>query len=314
MTIVHHYRTHGLLFRSEVELPEFTPAQPGTPDITLRLAPDAQAARDALPEARKEQGGFIETENGAVLHIEGEADVLVRDGREIIVSLHPDCTLSMVRLYLIGSATGMALHQRGQLILHGAAIAHQHGVTVFVGHSGAGKSTLAANFGRMGHPVLSDDTLALHQTSSGFLAWPGSRVFKLWRDALEDMGQPVDDLQHITQRFEKFFLPNTSVAADTPRPIAEVIVLEQTKDDAPPELKPLQMLDALQRVSENAYRPEYVALLGREAPHFKQTAALVGAVPTYILRRPWDLQRMPEVIALIQSHWDAMSSRSESNA
>lgn len=298
------HRGHGLLFRSEVYLPEFADASEGDADVVVRLGPEAIQARGKADHAKGAFAGFVSTPSGPVLPVPEIADFLVRDGREILITPAEGHEPGMMRLYLHGSAMGMLFHQRGQLVLHGAAVLHDHGITVFTGPSGAGKSTLAAHLGRQGFAVLADDTLPLSRARSGeFQAWPGSRVFKLWEDALAGIGVPEGALQSIGSRFDKFLFTNPSVAPDRPAPLSEIILLD--RDDGPPRLTEVVGLEALGLVAENAYRPEYVPLLGQNASHFKLAAELSGAVPIFRLTRPWDAARMPETIACLEAHWAA---------
>ena len=310
MSAEHWYRGYGLLFRSDIDLPELTPTEPGREDAVIRLGTEARGAWEAVAPDAARHAGFCDSPSGPVMRVDDVADFLVREGREIIVSLVPDADAGAVRLFLIGSAMGMLFHQRGQLVLHGAAVARHTRMTIFVGESGAGKSTLAAHLGLAGHAVLADDTLPLQRAADGrFTAWPGSRVFKLWQDAVEGLGHRPDDLERITNRYQKFFFPNEAVAPDRPVVLDEIILLERGTDA--PQLEPVEGLLALQVIAENAYRPEYVPLLGRETPHFQNVAALSGAVRTYRLTRPWDAGRIAETVALLERHWQGLAQRAE---
>lgn len=299
------YRGYGLLFESQIELPELAPAEPGTPDVTLSLAETPITALQEVSNPDDAKYGFAPTSLGHVMDLPEHAVLLVPNDQEVLLAPLEGCDLDFVRLFIIGSVIGFLFHKRGQLVLHGAAVLHHGGVSVFVGESGAGKSTLAAHMGDRGFSILSDDTLPMATTvDQGFVAWPGSRVFKLWRDALGALGRDVDSLREVQADLEKFFTPNLAIAPDKPLPVVEVIVLDASEDDDPPQLEKLHKLNALQQINENAYRPNMVKLLGRETPHFELTAALAGVVETYILTRPWDLGRIGESVDLMLRHWD----------
>lgn len=299
-----YYRGYGLLFSSEIELPELTPARPGPTDVSVTLGQQAAEALATLQDPAKAEFEFTRTPLGHVINLPDHAALLVPARDSVIVDLRDGCDLGLVRLFLIGSVIGILFHLRGQLVMHGAAIVHDERVSIFVGQSGAGKSTLAAHMGTRGFSILSDDTLPLSRQADGqFVGWPGSRVFKLWRDALDALGRDVQDLNAVQFRTDKFFTPNAAVARDAPHPVTEVIVLERDDDITRPRLDRLSDLEALQQINEHAYRPEYVELLGRETPHFQVTAALAGTVRTYRLTRPWDLGRMEETVDLMLDHW-----------
>ena len=89
------------------------------------------------------------------------ARYLVSGGCEIIIEPHPTATEKDVRLFLLGSAMGALLLQRGIWPLHGSAIAGRSGAALFVGVSGSGKSTLVGAFHQRGFQVLADDVCAI---------------------------------------------------------------------------------------------------------------------------------------------------------
>ena len=91
----------------------------------------------------------------------------MRDGNQIVIDAAPDATDRNVRLFLLGSALGALLHQRGLLPLHANAIDLGGGAVAFSGHSGAGKSTIAAWFHDRGHRILADDVCVVGFDQSG---------------------------------------------------------------------------------------------------------------------------------------------------
>ena len=296
VTREHWYRAHGLLLRSELALPEFAPFGPGEADVTIRVlgeAPSRPLTDDPLHYA-------VHGEE-AELALATVGRLLVRSGKEILVTPEQGHDPGHLRLFVLGSGMGMLFHQRGQLVLHGAAIVRHGGVSVFVGPSGAGKSTLAAYLGRAGFPVLADDTLALHQAGDGFVAYPGSGLFKIWADALEGLEVESEALTPVALRDEKYFLPNRSVAPDRPVPLAEAIVLDA--GEGAPRLAPVGPLEALALVAQNAYRPEFVELMDRQADHFRLSARLIETVAVRRLTRPRDATLLPDTVALLHRHW-----------
>lgn len=311
----HHYRGYGLNIRSELPLPELLPAQPGlATDLSIRLARTGEAGFEPEPPHRAEPWEFAPAIGGGhVLAVPEVGHFNVRDGRQIVVRPCPETDAGFLRLFLLGSAMGMALHQRGDLVLHGATVLNPLGTaTLFVGESGAGKSTMAAALGRAGLPILGDDTMALRRTSRGFEAWPGSRVFKLWQDTLRHLGEPTEGLEKIQNRMDKFFWPNGADAPDRPALLAEVVLLERAPDGAEPEFAELDGLEALRLVAQNTYRPAYVSLLGRNAEHFRDCAALAQMVRVGRLSRPRDLGRLDEGVALVRAHWERAAALSVS--
>jgi hypothetical protein len=312
------YRGYGLSLVSELELPEFLPT-PATdhPDIRIRL--DAGALDAWKDNAGPEEEFITARQGGHLLRVSGVAVYHVTGGREIRITVEAGADPGLVRLYTIGSAMGMVLHQRGILVLHGATISRGDAARMLVGDSGAGKSTLAARLGRAGCTVLGDDTMVLWDAPvgrAGKWLWPGSRVFKLWEDSIEAMGLGTDGLDRLGNRTDKYYVPNPGSgadfvsAADAGIALAEILVLEA--GEGLPRIEPLDGIRALQAIAVNTYRPEYVGLLGREAEHFRQCGELARDVAVSRLIRPWGVASMEATVDLVMSRWDAAPAAQES--
>lgn len=298
MSAAHWYRGYGLLFHSDIALPELAPCAPGPVDVRIRLTQDL-----GIDTARLSPRLFHTIADDAHLMVLPDIGrFLMRGGTEILVQPIGACEPGLLRLYLIGSAMGMIFHQRGQLVMHGAGVVAHGRASLFVGESGAGKSTLSAHLGAAGHAILADDTVPLVERDGRFQAWPGSRVFKLWRDALDGLRSAPRTVEPVGNRVEKYYASNPGIPDDRPYEVAEII--ELVRSDGPAMLEPVTGLAALKIVSANAYRPEFVTLLGREAPHFRLVAALAGSVRVLRLHRPWDAARLSETIDLLDAHWD----------
>jgi hypothetical protein len=95
--------------------------------------------------------------------------ILVRKGREIIVDPIPGLEDKVLRLFVLGPALAVLLHQRGRLVLHASAAAIAGEVVAFMGRSGWGKSTAAAALYTRGHSIVADDVTAVQvNTDTGF--------------------------------------------------------------------------------------------------------------------------------------------------
>ncbi|MFK7945348.1 MAG: hypothetical protein AB8B85_20900 [Paracoccaceae bacterium] len=294
------YRGSGLLFRSDIALSEYIPAEPGPPDVCIETGHSASEAASRAEPQTWEYDGFQASPDGPVLVVPDIASYLVTGGRHIAVSPITGGDPGMVKLYLMGSAIGMLFHQRGQLILHGAAVAHASGVTLFTGPSGAGKSTLAAHLAARGNAVLGDDTLPLFADNVGVpTAWPGARMFKLCTDAAETL--PDTTTWSIAGAYEKVFARNAAPAPEQPLPLRDIVLLE--RGEGAPKLTPVEGLQAVALIAQNTYRPEYLRLINAESRHFEQIAALTAHVRTWRLIRPWDAAKVPETLDMLEAHW-----------
>src|SRR5687768_1987297 len=108
MTGPFDYSLFGLHIRSELPLPELLAVENSSPPhVTIQVGKVPQA----LETGRRTQV----TDGGLLLLIDGVGGYFVKDGSAIIVEPHPGVPDSNVRIFLLGSAMGALLHQRGLL-------------------------------------------------------------------------------------------------------------------------------------------------------------------------------------------------------
>jgi hypothetical protein len=81
--------------------------------------------------------------------------------------------LTNARLDVLGTLLTLALHLRGQLTLHGSAVATDEGVIAFLAPSGYGKSTLAMSLTLAGAQFMSDDAVPVRVNGDEVIASPG---------------------------------------------------------------------------------------------------------------------------------------------
>jgi hypothetical protein len=291
-----HYHVFGLLIRSDLTLPELLPAEASEqPDATIRLG-DTGAGRNHEP-------GVHSIERGLLLVIEGVARYAIRDGSEIVVEPEPDAPEASVRLFLLGSAMGALLHQRGLLPLHANAVEIEGKAFAFMGPSGEGKSTLAAVFHDLGHRIIADDVVVVRFGDDGrAMATAGMPRLRLWRAALAATGR---DASHYDRSFagreqiEKFDVPIARELAGSEPELAAVYLLaagEQLK------IERLGGTAALQAVTENTYRGGFVGRVGKSRDHWEECLKLVRRVPVFLLTRTKRLDQLHDEATAMLAH------------
>ena len=300
-TAPHFYRAHGLVVRADFALAELPlAAAMDRVDLVVRLDP---SAADAYSSGAGEDGAFRLVEGrGAAFRIEDVGAFWVPDGGEIRVAPADGADPKAVVLYTLGSAMGLALMLRGALVLHAAAVLVEGKAVLFLGPSGAGKSTLAAAFARAGTPTLGDDTVALWPGTggAGFTVRPAAASFKMWHDALSAANVAPDGLASVAERADKYYLPNERPAEDRPHPVGDVLVLGGAGETAPARVRPLGLLEAVQAVSQNLYRPFLVARLGLREARFRDICTLAEAVPVGRLERPWGHASVDGLVGMLR--------------
>jgi hypothetical protein len=289
-----HYRLFGLVLRSELPLPELRETD-APADVTI--------ARAEVPTADPARGGLLPDSDGTLLQMPGVVRFRIRGGDTILVDADPAASEGNIRLYLLGSAMGVILHQRRMLPLHANAIDISGQAIAFVGRSGAGKSTLAAAFHDRGCRLLSDDICVVTRTPAGVVeAQPGIPRVRLRRDAVERSGRDADALDEAFDGADKYVLP-VEGHADAPLPLAAIYVLAEAEDFA---IRPLGGAAATQALIANTYRSAYVPEIGDPRGHFENCLRLARQVPMFALERPWDGARLGETVSRIEAHLETL--------
>jgi len=291
---VHDYRVFGLKVRSELELPDlFADRSDAAPDVTI-----SRGSVNAAPDPG------LHAEDGAmVLVIRDVARFRIAGGSSIIVDPGSGVPARNVRLFLLGSAFGALLHQRGLLPLHANAVEIGGKAVAFTGASGAGKSTLAAWFHDSGCRILADDICVVRLDSGRPVAFRGVARLRLWRDALEASGRRAED--HVQSAMleeirDKFDVPlGADRAARAQLPLAAVYVLDRGDQFSVARMGGAAAAEA---VFANTYRGNFIGHAGTAQVHFRTCTELANAIPVYRLCRAWGLAAMDRQNGLILRH------------
>jgi hypothetical protein len=289
------YYAYGLNIESEIECPLLT-AGSSTPDVIIRLG----AVPHELEQAQKRKA-FYEIGDGVLLlKVDKVARFLVSDGKEIIIDPLPDAAVVDLHLFLLGSAMGALLHQRGIWPLHGSAVAGNSGAVLFVGDRGMGKSTLAGAFHQRGFQALADDVCAITTGSDGVVqVWPAIPRFKLWADSVVQLGGEPDELARTHSTLEKFALPLPQFGRD-PVDVHSIYVLHQSDDQEKISLLPLKGFDKIQELTTNTYRLPFLTDMQLAPQHFQQAQALARQARVVRVTRPTQPFLLDELVEIIE--------------
>jgi len=291
MTGCYRYHIYGLNLASTIELPELPDLLAFDVEPDTKVSVSLATLTEKLAEATTDHAYLQVAGNQCQINIDGIARYRIEQGQRILIDPAPGSAPGDVRLFLLGSAFGALLHQRGSLPLHVSSVATPAGVWAFTGDSGAGKSTLAATLHfHFGWPLLSDDVAVLdHAVHDRPLLHPGPPRLKLWQDAVTYLEIDSSELTPDMTRINKFHLPLAQGFEHDPQRLRALVVLDRGSDDEPPSLTQLSGMAAFQAVLGTVYRPEMAQLVGDRNKLFQQCAALVHQVAVYRYRRPWSL-------------------------
>lgn len=250
-----------------------------------------ESASWPAPPTGPHDTSFLQMAPGELrLQVEGIARFRISDGQHIAFEpWQGEGEEQDLRTFLLGSAVGALLIQRGLLVLHGNALEREGRAIVCLGHSGAGKSTLAYALMEQGWRLLADDLVAI---SPEGLVLPGIPRIKLWQDAVETFGLNPQALPPIAQGMNKYVLMGGNV-----RPAPRAVPLQalylitprrcQEADGEPPGITPVKgQKAAFVNLRNQAYRPSFLRGLGQEGSSFVALAQLQRQVPLATLSLP----------------------------
>ena len=289
-----HYCMFGLQLRSEIELPELRAVAPsGDPDVEI--------LQGSIPCADRMAEGYLLGNDGAGFVIDDVAGFWISDGQRIVIEPQPGVAGSNVRLYLLGSAMGVLLHQRGLLPLHANCVEIDGQGVAFLGRSGAGKSTLAAAFYDRGFRVVADDVCVIDFDDSGqALVTQGIPRLRLWEEALAVGSRNAIDYQLSyagDEQYRKFDVPVGVVNIRLP-----LAAIYRLSDGTGPGFRKLEGTAAAETVFANTYRGSYLRAVGDQIAHWSLSTRLLGAVPVFDFSRPRGLDRIAADLDLVIAH------------
>lgn len=282
---MYHYSTFGLRIRSDIELPELgEPGKEENPDLTITLKPVPEKLPDALYQGKS----FQISPSQVLIRIEQVARYLVSDGREICAEPSPDAEIALVRLFLLGPVIGIALHQKGFLVLHGSSILLENQAIIFAGTSGSGKSTIAGALIRKGFPFLADDLCPLRMELSGnFFLLPSIPQLKLMEDALPDLEFFAESAVRLSSVTAKYGVSFTEKIQAEPLPVKLIFILQPEPAEKEIRIEHLAGIEKFHALKDNTYRFPLLHYMNLTESHFKQVTSLAKKVSVYrIIRNP----------------------------
>jgi hypothetical protein len=296
----YHYFAFGLRLTSDLELPELATGEAGG-EVSIELGD--------VPETLEEPTGngvyYQVSPNQFLLNVPDAARYLVSDGSRITVQRLPGAGDATVRVFLLGSAFGALLHQRGALPIHGSAIATPRGAVIFSGPSGIGKSTLAWEFHRRGYRHLSDDVSVVSFAEGGrALVHPAYPQMSLWADVLDRRGQARDSLRPVHDELNKFALPTRERFESSPVPLAAIYILSTTNTSTF-AITPLTGLEKLRVLLANTYRRRFLNGMSKRTEHFQLAAAAGQFLRACRVERPTASFQLDALADLIEKDWAA---------
>lgn len=198
-----------------------------------------------------------------LLYFDGTEFLVDPHGGEVWSALPPNAAVEDLGAYLVGPVMGFVLRLRGICCLHASAVRIGQKIIAFSGPPHAGKSTTAAAFGKLGHPVVSDDITALVERDGAFLVQPGYPRLCLWPDAATTLYGPSHGLPRIVPEdginnwWDKRYLDLASAGYEFQTqslPLSAIYLLDDRVEGAPsPTVEPVAASAALVKLAANTF-------------------------------------------------------------
>lgn len=289
-------------------------AEPGTRSgrVDLRLTTQAQPGGHVDGEIIH-RGNSVTVRRGVTgYHFAyGDAtEFLVSPAGDVVQAFTPaGATAEDTRTYFVGPVMGWVLRLRGLVCLHASTVVIGNHAVAFCGHPGAGKSTTAAAFAERGYPVLAEDIAALDDCGDSFFVRPGYPRVNLWPDSAAALRGSADALPAITPNWGKRFLPleqSQGGFQSVRAPLAAVYVIGERREQAEPEIRSIESVEALIALASNTYTP-YLLDEPMRAREFDVLTRLVRHVPIRSLRPPNTFTGIDRLCAGILRDFEAIS-------
>ena len=251
----YYYRAYSFSLKSSFPIPELLPSlHVNTADVVIKIETIHKLTDNLHKNDRSDQFNQLRL----LLNIDQVAHYLIEDGNRITIEPYEGVTDIEIRLYLLGSAFGALMHQRGLLPVHGSAIIYKQKAILFCGESGIGKSTLAAGFIKKGLQILADDVcvVTLDQYNNP-IVHPGYPQMKLWTDSLRKLGYQLNPAITARSRQKKYSLPLQVEFSHEPVTLTGIYVI--TKGIAV-ECKIIELFgtNKISTLNKHIYRPDYM--------------------------------------------------------
>jgi hypothetical protein len=281
------------------------PAEPGAPAFTS-LDLDA-AGEPTFRIWRMAEGAHL-----YLAYSDGMEFWLERKGAEVWARWPAKSSLEIAATFLLGPVLGMLLRLRGVTCLHASAVAFDNHAVAFMGDEGAGKSTTAAAFARRGHPVLSDDIVAIVERDGAFHVMPAYPYLSLWPDSVKMLYGPEKRLPAFSSDWDKRVLSlaeNRLGFQEKSLPLGAIFILaERGSDSAAPVLEMPTPREGLVALIANSYatgiqdtvmRAQEFALLGR----------ILTSVPVRRVRPHQDPSKIDRMCEVIHSGYSTLKTQ-----
>ncbi len=303
----HYHVLYGQTVGSEIALPELAALDQGN---RKSESIDLEIVHGPIERIEGIEGtnGIVEsTATEALLHYDHSGGFRVEDGRRIVVDDTVDTSRRLVRHLVLGVCTGIALHQKKHLTLHASAVGLGDGAAAFIGWKRRGKSTTASALYASGARLVTDDIVVIPPDEDATVL-PGFPQMRLDPEAVAaTLDTTPEELPRLHEGYGKRIGHAGQRFQREPCALRCIYLLEWGDEFA---VEPLSKREAFVHLLQHSYAQRFLGETGATPFHFEKASTLADTVPVVRLKRPPDLDRIPEMVRLIQSHFHGLSENS----
>jgi hypothetical protein len=303
------YGLFGIQLATDLHLRSYLSPASGTSDLHVEISDRAPAEWGPAVKAVETGSGRVpgyhyhERANGVdVVILPGVADWYYGEDR-VVCHLQDRRYSSRMEIFLLGTGLAYWLELRGILALHAAAVEVGGRAIGFLASNRGGKSTLAVAMMQAGHPLLTDDVMAVQRTSEGFVARPSYPQLRLWPAQAEALLGDVTGLEFVHPWIRKFRVPvgqRFGTFASGARPLAAIYLPERLSDPgADIAISPLSNGEALREVQAGSFIPMLAETAWGGPRRLMHLAALLRSTPVRRISYPEGVEHLPAVCAAL---------------
>lgn len=208
----------------------------------------------------------------------------------------------LVELRLLGPVLAYWLERAALPVLHASAVAVDGRAAAFLAGSAGGKSSLAAALVAAGHPLVSDDLVAVEVGSRGsFFARPSYPEMRLWpetaRRFVDDPGRLLPLHPGSAKRRVPVGLDGFGASVDEAQPLARVYLPERSGSGGAGSVRftPLSPRDALIELVRGSFVSRLAVAAGWQDRRLEIFARLAERVVVKRLLYPDGFDHLPRV-------------------
>ena len=300
------YTAFGLAITSDVVLPELV-KHPAPQDAAekVKIAGSNRTSWPKLKISEHSTAIVQMSDDDWRLSLEGIGWFRVSQGQSIEWERWDDSVSDRdLRTFLVSTALGALMIQRGNLMLHATTIVKEGKAVLLLGEPACGKSTLAFCLQENGWKLLSSEIT--HVDSNG-LAWPGVQQIKLWLDATMELELNRDNLPPVRKGLKRYsIMPTDPTILNQPIPLSTIYELvrpkrgeKQEEEKSEPKISTWHVIKqqrVLLHLRNKAYQPRFYRGMQKEQQLFMHAASLAKNFELHRLFLPDDIQEMKRAL------------------